>query len=410
MAEKSELCRHLRSTGTCHAAPVLELSPRRSYVNQKSVLPAELIARMADFARGVVCEKLVERAEDMCISGPRTNDPKAEVLLNTKIAEQYSKDRPDFHDLPAISRRCAQCRGSENEEHVDETRARCCVMGIYGCEECVGRRYVCPEKTCGVEYTRRWAYETGSGRGSIGRNRAQFRIRPFTPEMHSVASLWSKQSGQCYNNMVLVTYCGANMCAHCACDLPHGSIQCGTILKEHQDNGQGGPGQNSQALCSINRTLNVGDPRTLTMSLAKHLGAGYERPIPDSEVHFNLTHGSEMVLDTQDEVECLRQTAEGRTRCSWKHGMTTPIKGSGISCGYVARHVQRVCDVRLDNDVIIDPTLEVWQDSERGRQFQEAGAEWRNKLCKTYVEKVGPRIKAALLAWERRSTRHTLMV
>jgi hypothetical protein len=372
--------------------------PHKSHVCHRSVLPAPLISRMAEFAQCAVMEKLVTLASDMCISGPRGNAPKAELLLNTKIAIQYSKDRLECHDLEPIVRKCAQCRGSNEEEDDVETDGSCCQMGTTGCEQCVGRPYVCPVSSCGVCYVRRWAYETGSGRGSIGRSLAQFRVLPFTRDMHSMVEEWDKHASLPYNNVNLVTYCGADMCAHCACGLKHGSIKCGSVLHMHQDNGQGASSANSQAECAVNRTLNVGETRILTMSLVKHLGGSHERVIPCSEVEFELTHGSEFLLDTADEVDDVRETQEGQTTCSWKHGMITPIRDAGISCGFVGRTVQRVRDVRTSDDVVIDRHYDTWVASKRGHDFRVAAEEWR-ALSTTYTAVIGPRVVAALNAW-----------
>ena len=412
--------RLLRSQGPLMGEQPRSRDPvlRKSHVCHKSVLPAPLISRMAEFAQCVVLEKLVTLARDMCISGPRANAPKAEVLLNTKIAIQYSKDRLDFHALEPIVRKCARCRGSNEEEtNVEEkvdgggdgggsggggsggdSSGDCCKMGTTGCEQCVGRPYVCPVSRCGVRYVRRWAYETGSGRGSIGRSLTQFRVLPFTRDMHSMVEEWDKHATLPYNNVNLVTYCGADMCAQCACGLKHGSVKCGSVLHMHQDNGQGASSANSQAECAVNRTLNVGETRILTMSLVKHLGGSHEREIASPEVEFELTHGSEFLLDTADEVDDVRDTHEGRMICSWKHGMVTPIRAGGISSGFVGRPVKHVRDVRISDDVVIDTRYDTWVASKRGHDFLAAAEEWR-ALSTTYTAVIGPRVIAALNAW-----------
>ena len=336
----------------------------RSHLLQKSVLEPELVARVAGWAQAVVQEKLVEQAADVCISAPMLNEATAEVMLNTKIAIQYSWVQPGWRDLTDVPRRCARCRGSDGEDEVG-SRGACCNMGRAGCNQCVGRAYVCT--TCGVRYMRRYAYETGTGVTSIGRNRSQFKVLPFTCEMHEMAEVWTREAhtAQRYNNMVLVTYCGASMCAKCACDVPHKSKICGSIVGMHQDNAQGANGlNNSQAACSVNRTLNLGATRTLTMHLAQHLGGSVgSSGIPGTEVDFSLTHGSEFVLDTVDEVKTRRSIAQGDKYCSWKHGMVTPIDDDGISCGCIGRDVTEVRDVRLIDDVVIDPNFDAWSES-----------------------------------------------
>ena len=120
---------------------------------------------------------------------------------------------------------------------------------------------------------------------------------------------------------------------------------------------------NSQAAYSVNRTLNLGATRTLTMHLAQHLGSVPSNGIPGTEVDFSLTHGSEFVLDTVDEVKTWRSTAQGDKFCSWKHRMVTPIDKDSISCGCIGRDVTEVRDVRLIDDVVIDPNFDAWSES-----------------------------------------------
>ena len=368
---------------------------RKSHMLPMSVLPPPLVTRLAEFAQCVVHEKLVTNAHAMCISAPHAQNARAEVLLNTKIAVQYSMDRWDSHLLTPIKRKCARCRGSNEED----TPGSCCPMGSSGCAVCVGCPYVCPVLHCNAHYVRRWTYETGSGRSTVGRNRAQFKVLPFTSDMHSMVEQWNKLSPLPYNNIVLVTYCGADMCAHCACGLreEHGSIQCASVLHMHQDNGQGGANYTTPT-CAVNRTLNVGDSRTLSMELVKHLGGPCQWTIPGSEVQFELKHGSEFILDTVDEVEGMRDTRTSPTRCSWTHGMVTPVRAAGISCGFVARNVTMVRDVNLHDDVVIDAQHDAWQCSDNAAQMRRAEQRW-HELCPSYVSAVQPRVEAALQSW-----------
>ena len=64
-----------------------------------------------------------------------------------------------------------------------------------------------------VRYVRRWAYETQAV-GRLGRSFAQFRVLPFTHGMHSMVE--DKHASLPYNNVNLVTYCGADVCAQTA--------------------------------------------------------------------------------------------------------------------------------------------------------------------------------------------------
>ena len=50
--------------------------------------------------------------------------------------------------------------------------------------------------------------------GRLGRSFAQFRVLPFTHGMHSMVE--DKHASLPYNNVNLVTYCGADVCAQTA--------------------------------------------------------------------------------------------------------------------------------------------------------------------------------------------------
>ena len=76
--------------------------------------------------------------------------------------------------------------------------------------------------------------------------------------------------------------------------------------------------------------------------------------VPGTTVDFELKDGSEFVLDTGDEVEMERTGRGGMmVNGAWFHGMVTAVEDDGISCGFVARDVRTVRDVRLDTDVVI---------------------------------------------------------
>ena len=383
----------------------------QSHLLAKSCLPTNLVSRLREFAQVVVSEKLITQAHDMCICGPMGNTPRAEVLLNTKIAVQYSRCRRDktaeYHD-PEV-RCCALCerrKGVKERRHERRQGRRPEAEQLYGhvppAGE-VGKHFVCP--SCGIVYTRRWAYETGTGRSSVGRNPEQFRVLPFTADMHEMADTWEEQTGQQYNNVVLITYCGSSMCASCACGLSHGSVECGSVLGMHQDNAQKGGAHNSQAAQSVNRTLNVGHARNLRMALVRHLGGNCSNEVKDSEVNFEMHDGSEFVLNTRDEVEENRETSAGRFRCSWEHGMAQPIGPKNISCGFVGRHVCKQREVELCSDVVMNEWYDTWIHMKRCREYQEAQSAWQG-MSREYASKVGPRVRAALLRWPKPRTTH----
>ena len=78
--------------------------------------------------------------------------------------------------------------------------------------------------------------------------------------------------------------------------------------------------------------------------------------------------------------------------------MITTIRDAGISCGFVARAVTKVRDVRLSDDVVIDPHHHAWVASSRAEKFRAASTQWHT-LSTMYVQKVGPKVEAALSGW-----------
>ena len=126
----------------------------------KSVLSDELVTRLRHFAACMVKETLCTRVEHMAMLAPMANKPAPEVLLNTKMSMQFSYSAPHVSSLPIIDRLCAQCAIGA------VVSGTCNVCSDNGCSECIGRHYMC--HTCNTRFTRRWAYETGSGRSSVG--------------------------------------------------------------------------------------------------------------------------------------------------------------------------------------------------------------------------------------------------
>jgi hypothetical protein len=207
----------------------------QSRVMRVSVLAPQVIDNLREFAACMVLEKFVSRAWDMTIAAPMGNEARAEVLLNTKVAMQFSK----VHSIGGgeiRQRLCAQCRGSDMETDPNA----CCGLGQSGCDKCVGWTLLCP--ACGESYQRRWTYETGCGRVSVGRNPEQFHVYPFTADMADMARSWGTTARHAcgYNNFALVMYTGEALCAHCALGLDHKGIQCSSKLNMHQDMAQRG--------------------------------------------------------------------------------------------------------------------------------------------------------------------------
>ena len=360
----------------------------------KSVLSDELVTRLRHFAACMVKETLCTRVEHMAMLAPMANKPAPEVLLNTKMSMQFSYSAPHVSSLPIIDRLCAQCAIGA------VVSGTCNVCSDNGCSECIGRHYMC--HTCNTRFTRRWAYETGSGRSSVGRNPKQFRVLDFTDDMVMARDTWMASVGGKveYNSIVLVMYCGASMCGHCALKTDHGSISCGTLLGMHRDNGGGG---NSQAM-SNNRTLNVGHTRTLSMQLRKQLGGGLNQEVSGSWTDFAMVDGSEFILDARDEVATHRATPGGSVYGAWYHGMQTELTDDDISAGFVARHVKVVCDVRLEDDIVIDSRKGCEAKMEKQKEYDDAQQWWQGH-CDEYRTAVQPAMEKALRQWRSLESR-----
>jgi hypothetical protein len=338
--------------------------------------------RLRDFAGMSVLDKLVYQVEDMNIVAPMGNPPRPECFFNTKLAIQYSRQPRAASALPVEEYPCFKCSVSEDQAQVG-----------------VGHTFRCP--ICSVLYTRRYVYETGSGRSSIGRNVSQFKVRPFTEEMEELATIWETEDpSQTYNNFVLVMYCGAAFCANCALDVDHQTKICASTLGYHRDNGDG---SNSQSLHTVNRTLNVGATRTLSMELRENFDHRWGT-VEGMEAEFRMRDGSEFLLDTSDEVTCTRLAFNGkRVTGAWFHGMQTPVGESDISCGYVGRNVRRINDVRLEDDVVIMKT----DSGHLARQaaYEQARSVWVESQSKQYLEKVRHLAHEAVQKWTVRRSK-----
>ena len=391
-AASAEVTTHQQTSHDQMPHSVDECIPLRSHLKEKSDLPTELVGRLRAFAACMVREKLSTRCDTMNILAPMgMRSPRAEALLNTKLSFQFSQeDSPGMNSSP-VSRTCSACSG----------RLARCVCGQEVCDgnKCAaGQRFQCDK--CSTEYTIRWAYETGSGLSSIGRNPGQFQILPFTKDMEDMVKEWEADNDNApkYNNIVLVIYCGAAMCAHCALHMEHKTIQHGTTLGFHQDLGGGA---NSQRAETVIRTLNLGHPRQLTMQMRACHGLKEDWTYvtqEDEDVHFILTDSSEFVLDaSSDEATRWRPTKYGPRRCSWFHGMQTPISANDISCGLVAREVTHVREVRLSDDVVINHK-QAWSKSARQKAFQRAQILWQH-CSATYARIVTPKVEFALSKW-----------
>jgi hypothetical protein len=126
--------------------------------------------------------------------------------------------------------------------------------------------------------------------------------------------------------------------------------------------------------------------------------------VPGTTVDFELKDGSEFVLDTRDEVEMDRVGRSGTTvNGAWFHGMVSEVEDEGISCGFVARDVRAVRDVRLDTDVVI---LE-GRSYAHASKYEHALNTWKTRGAPVYKAKTGALLEEAVKKWQVRSSRAT---
>ena len=338
---------------------------------------------MRDFAAAVVLSKVHEHAEDINICAPMGNPPVPELMYNTKLSVQYSR-KPICTSTALIHELCARCA---ERDLPDDTP--------------VGGCFHCP--TCDVTFTRKYAYEVGSGKSSIGRNPAQLKIFDFTPEMEELVTSYEKDSygSETYTHVTLVVYLGSRFCANCVLAREglrqHGSKECHTILKAHRDIGGG---VNSQVERSITRTLSVGGTRILGLEMrardtSKDLAWV---TVPDTEVDFPLYDGSMFVLDTDDEEQRLRPSPDGRLlEGAWFHGMMQAVASDEISCGFIARKVRSVRDVCCRTDVVLERQRET-------AKYNEVARMWREIWAPLYKRSTGALVKSAIRKWNKRES------
>ena len=357
---------------------------RRSHWIEHAKVDGEIINRMRDFAAAVVLSKLHDHVEDINICAPMGNPPVPELMYNTKLSVQYSR-KPVCTSMAPILELCASCAGRDLPD-----------------DTAIGGRFQCP--TCDVTFTRKYAYEVGSGKSSIGRNPSQLKIFDFTPEMEQLVASYEKDSSgaETYTHMTLVVYLGSRFCADCVLAReglrPHGSKMCHTILKAHRDIGGG---VNSQVERSITRTLSVGGARVLGMEMRSRDTAKDQSwvTVPDTEVDFPLFDGSMFVLNTNDEELRVRQCPDGTyVEGAWFHGMMQAVGSDEISCGFIARKVRSVRDVCCVTDVVLERRRET-------DKYDAVARMWKETWAPVYKRRTGALVKSAIRKWNKRESR-----
>ena len=350
-----------------------------------------LLHELRNFAACIVLSKLHDHVENIDIIAPMGNPAKPELLYNTKLSVQFARRAKGLTrqalDEPVMEP-CSKCSGVVPSDGTP-----------------VGGQFRCP--TCSVDFTRKNAYEVGSGRSSIGRNPQQLKIFDFCEEMETLVQGYEDRSGgkEHYTHITLVIYHGKSFCASCALEsigIEHGTKRCASWLGGHRDNGGS---SNSQVECSVTRTLSVGATRILSMEMLSRDDGGVDwSSVPGTTVDFVLKDGSEFVLDTGDEVELERLSRNGTTvNGAWFHGMVTAVEDKGISCGFVARDVRAVRDVRLDTDVVIL----VGGSYAQASKYENVMNMWKTRGAPVYKAKTGALLAEAVKKWQVRSGRAT---
>jgi hypothetical protein len=367
------------------------LESLRSHVISMGTVDPTLLHELRNFAASIVLSKLHDHVEDVDMIAPMGNPPQPELLYNTKLSVQFARVPKGHTRQPP-------------DEPVMETCSKC--SGVVPSDDTpVGGRFRCP--TCSVVFTRKNAYEVGSGRSSIGRNPHQLKIFDFCEEMEKLVEGYEDRSGgqERYTHITLVIYHGRCFCASCALEsigIHHGTKRCASWLGAHRDNGGS---SNSQVERSMTRTLSVGATRILSMEMLSRGNDGMNwLSVPGTTVDFELKDGSEFVLDTRDEVEMDRVGRSGTTvNGAWFHGMVSEVEDEGISCGFVARDVRAVRDVRLDTDVVI---LE-GRSYAHASKYEHALNTWKTRGAPVYKAKTGALLEEAVKKWQVRSSRAT---
>ena len=168
------------------------LESLRSHCIPVASVDPSLLHELRNFAACMVLSKMRDHVEDLDIIAPMGNPPKPELLYNTKLSVQFAR-LPKGHTKQALNepviQSCSKCSG-----HVPTDGTP------------IGGRFQCP--SCSVVFTRKNAYEVGSGRSSIGRNLQQLKIFDFCEEMETLVQGYEDRSGgqEHYTHVTLVIY------------------------------------------------------------------------------------------------------------------------------------------------------------------------------------------------------------
>lgn len=395
--------------------------PLMSHLQRHSVVAPSVMGGLQAEVRDMLHQILVLRPHRMELVAPMGNFPRPAICYNTKLSRQHSRPGLSAHLEPQGQARL--CRGCW--DGVGSNRGAQCSSGgstCAGCDRCLGRMFCCP--ACGTQFEMRRVYESGSGLSSIGRAADQFEVHRFTSYMERAAAQLERHHGLAHQlqSCVMVGYLGSDFCASCALQIPHGSKRCGTTLNAHRDRGGGGNSQES----TPNFTLSFGATRTLSMELrlpprcsARGGGSHYSRGVgPEAAAEFELDHGSEFVLEPQDEELRPRSVGDGTTAMgSFYHGMLTEVAPNAVSCGLVFRAVGASAEVDVATNLVILSRNEraqlharlpkgynnkpEWAEGFKGSQAEalKLARDWWSSRAAEYSNVMSARLQAALASW-----------
>jgi len=355
--------------------------PLQSCISQQSAVAADTLSVLTqEVARLVWHTLVVDPGEEVDVTSPMGNSPRPELLFNSPLKVQYSRSGSSAALAPqGLMRVCVACWDGK------AFRGASCHLGgttCGGCDGCVGRMFCCP--VCHRQFEKRWCYEAGSARGSIGRSPLKFRVHRFTHAMEEAAKAIDGAGGwdsggvdsrggpdlstAAVRSAVVVTYLGSRYCAACALSLDHKSKVCGSVLHAHRDRAGGANTQEP----TVNHTITVGATRILSMEqrllevgglpvlqtqkLDGQLVTNPGNPAADS-CQFTLAHGTQFMLQPGDEELLPRDVGDGRVALGcFLHSMVKPVAESEVSAGIVFRVVHGSAEVDVSsNQVLLDP-------------------------------------------------------
>ncbi len=232
----------------------------------------------------------------------------------------------------------------------------------------------------------RVAYATGTGGSTIGLDARKLRINPMPPPLWKLIDLVvdTVKKANKYWAELLAKYppnAASTKLAHSYTD-EKGKVQwkftgshCDTLYTADNvpyDN-------NSQEPNSLVMMVTFGDPKELWFK--KHYNAS--NIVPNSEIRFNLTHGSIVVLDPRDEM--WHESEHGRWK--WQHS-SNMTEERNITFSLMIRTCKAVATVTPAGN-LANPT----NTENRSKRFKKAARLMTTKWYKTQLDELESRMR-----------------